>query len=144
MRPGLPERQSHDYEGHRTTILTASLNVLEGTLIAESRPRHRHQEFLRFLIRIEASSDSDLEIHLIHDNYGAHKHSGVKTWLSSGHVITRLPVLPGSTTSNAGLLKSPGKRIRRGTFRSVQHLIHAIQDYIRKVNQYKEASEKGD
>jgi hypothetical protein len=55
LPPGLPERQTHDYQRHGTTTLFAALNVLEGTVIGECQPRHRHQEFLRFLARIDQS-----------------------------------------------------------------------------------------
>ena len=82
LRPGLPARQTHDYERHATTTLFAALNVLEGTVIAACQPRHRHQEFLRFLNRIDESVDSGLQIHLVLDNYGTHKHPAVKKWLA--------------------------------------------------------------
>ena len=72
LRPGLPARQTHDYERHGTTTLFAALNVLEGTVIATCQPRHRHQEFLRFLNRIDESVDSGLQILLVPDNYGTH------------------------------------------------------------------------
>jgi transposase len=83
LRPGLPERQTHDYERHGTTTLFAALNVLEGTVIGECQPRHRHQEFLGFLDRIDQSLDAGLEIHLVLDNYGTHKHPEVKKWLAA-------------------------------------------------------------
>jgi len=82
LRPGLPERQTHDYQRHGTTTLFAALNVLEGTIISECQRRHRHQEFLRFLDRIDQSINSGLEIHLVLDNYGTHKHPEVKKWLA--------------------------------------------------------------
>ena len=83
LRPGLPERQTHDYQRHGTTTLFAALNVLEGTVIGECQPRHRHQEFLRFLDRIDQSVNAKLEIHLVLDNYGTHKHPEVKKWLAA-------------------------------------------------------------
>ena len=109
LRPGLPERQTHDYQRHGTTTLFAALNVLEGTIIGQCQPRHRHQEFLRFLERIDQSVDADLDVHLILDNYGTHKHPDVKTWLAARpryHVHFTRPVLPGLTRSNAGSPKS--------------------------------------
>jgi transposase len=78
LRPSLPERQTHDYERHGTTTLFAALNVLEGTVIGECQSRRRHQEFLRFLDRIDQSVDAGLEIHLVLDNYGTHQHHEVK------------------------------------------------------------------
>jgi transposase len=83
VRPGLPERQTHDYQGHGTTTLFAALNVLEVTVIGECQSRHRHQEFLRFLDRIDQSVGADVDIHLVLDNYGTHKHPEVKKWLSA-------------------------------------------------------------
>jgi len=82
LRPGLPARQTHDYERHGTTTLFAALNILEGTVLAECHPRHRHQEFLSFLERIDASVAAELDIHLVLDNYGTHKHPEVKKWLA--------------------------------------------------------------
>jgi transposase len=78
LRPGLPERRTHDYERHGTTTLFAALNVLEGTVMGECQPRHRHQEFLSFLDRIDQSVDADLAIHLVLDNDGTHEHPEVK------------------------------------------------------------------
>lgn len=82
LRPGLPERQTHDYQRHGTTTLFAALNILEGTIIGECQPRHRHQEFLSFLDRIDQSVDGALDVHLVLDNYGTHKHPAVKQWLA--------------------------------------------------------------
>src|ERR1700747_3467041 len=72
LRPGLPERQTHDYERHGTTTLFAALNVAAGKIIAQCQPRHRHQEFLRFLQPIEGATNPELQVHLILDNYGTH------------------------------------------------------------------------
>lgn len=167
LRPGLPERQTHDYERHGTTTLFAALNVLEGTIIGECRPRHRHQEFLKFLERIEESVAGDLEIHLVLDNYATHKHPEVKKWLVSR---SRYHVHFTPTSSSwlnqveRWFAEITRKRIRRGTFRSVRALIAAIHDYIthynkdarpfqwiasasrivRKVNKYKATSETAD
>lgn len=80
LRPGLPERQTHDSVRHGTTTLFAALNVLDGSVIGHCQPRHRHQEFLRFLERVEASTKRRLEIHLVLDNYGTHKHPTVRKW----------------------------------------------------------------
>lgn len=167
LRPGLPARQTHDYQRHGTTTLFAALNVLEGTVIGECLPRHRHQEFLRFLNRIEQSVASDLDIHLILDNYGTHKHPAVKKWLAAR---SRYHVHFTPTSSSwlnqieRWFAEITRKQIRRGTFRSVRDLIKTIQDYIRvynktpqpfqwvasasriirKVRKYKEISDTGD
>jgi len=74
LRPGLPERQTHDYERHGTTTLFAALDVAVGKVIGQCQPRHRHQEFLRFLGKIDAATPANTPIHLILDNYGTHKH----------------------------------------------------------------------
>ena len=137
LRPGLPERQTHDYQRHGTTTLFAALNVLEGTVIAECHPKHRHQEFLRFLDRIEASIDPALDIHLVLDNYGTHKHPEVKAWLAD-RPRYHLHFTPTSSSwlnqVERWFAEITRKRIRRGTFRSVRDLVKAIQDYVRHYN----------
>ena len=167
LRPGLPERQTHDYERHGTTTLFAALNVLEGTVIGQCQRRHRHQEFLRFLDCIDESVDPSLDIHLVLDNYGTHKHPEVKEWLIERPRYHVHFTPTGSSWLNQierWFAEITRKRIRRGTFRSVRELVKAIQDYlrqynknpqpfqwvasasriIRKVNKYKEISETGD
>jgi transposase len=167
LRPGLPARQTHDYERHGTTTLFAAMNVLEGTIISECQPRHRHQEFLRFLDRIDQSVNSGLEIHLVLDNYGTHKHPAVKKWLSERpryHAHFTPTSSPWLNQIERWFAEITRKRIRRGTFRSVRDLITAIRDYIRlynrnprpfqwvasaskiirKVRKYKESLETGD
>ena len=167
LRPGLPARQTHDYERHGTTTLFAALNVLEGTVIGECQPRHRHQEFLRFLNRIDQSVNPGLEIHLVLDNYGTHKHSEVKKWLTKRpryHVHFTPTSSSWLNQVERWFAEITRKRIRRGTFHSVRELINAIRDYIRhhtssprpfqwvasasqiirKVSKYKEILETGD
>jgi transposase len=137
LRPGLPERQTHDYERHGTTTLFAALNVLEGTVIGECRPRHRHQEFLNFLDRIDQSVEADLAIHLILDNYGTHKHLEVKKWLAERPRYRAHFTPTGSSWLNQierWFAEITRKRIRRGTFRSVRDGIKAINEYIRIYN----------
>ena len=167
LRPGLPARQTHDYQRHGTTTLFAALNVLEGTVIGECRPRHRHQEFLRFLDRIEESVDAGLEVHLILDNYATHKHPEVKKWLAARpryHVHFTPTSSSWLNQVERWFAEITRKRIRRGSFRSVRELIQTIHDYIRlyndnpkpfqwvasasriirKVKKYKGTSETGD
>ena len=74
LRLGLPERQTHDYKRYGTTTLFAALNVLQGIVIGECQPRRRHQEFLLFRKRIDQSIDADVDVHLVLDNYGTHRH----------------------------------------------------------------------
>ena len=137
LRPGLPERQTHDYERHGTTTLFAALNVLDGTVIGQCHPRHRHQEFLRFLDRLEAAVDPALAVHIILDNYATHKHPKVKSWFAA-HPRYQPHFTPtGSSWLNQierWFAEITAKRIRRGTFRSVKELIAAIEGYIRENN----------
>lgn len=82
MLPMLPERRTHDYVRHGTTTLFAALNIATGKVTARCQPRHRHQEFLRYLRQIARAYPSR-ELHLIMDNYAAHKHPAVRTWLTA-------------------------------------------------------------
>jgi transposase len=137
LRPGLPERQTHDYQRHGTTTLVAALNVLEGTVIGECQPRHRHQESLPFLDRIDQSVKAKLEIHLVLDNYGTHKHPEVKKWLAARPRYHVHFTPTGSSWLNQierWFAEITRKRIRRGTFGSVRDLIKTIQDYVRLYN----------
>jgi transposase len=90
LRPGLPERQTHDYERHGTTTLFAALNVAAGKIIAQCQPRHRHQEFLRFLKQIDGATDPARDVHLILDNYGTHKHPQVQKWFRANIRVTHV------------------------------------------------------
>lgn len=138
LRPGLPERQTHDYTRHGTTTLFAALNVLEGTVIGQCQPRHRHQEFLRFLNRIDQSVESHLDVHLVLDNYGTHKHPEVRKWFAA-RPRYQLHFTPTSSSwlnqIERWFAEITRKRIRRGTFRSVRDLTSAIGEYIRIYNQ---------
>jgi len=78
LRPGLPARQTHDYQRHGTTTLFAALNVAEGTVFANCALRHRHQEFLSFLRRLDREFPKSVDLHLVLDNYGTHSHPMVK------------------------------------------------------------------
>ena len=86
-QPGLPMKKgragtwTHDYLRHGTTTLFAALNVVTGETIHELMPRHRHQEFLKFLKKLELSVEPGLEIHVILDNYATHKHKAIRNWL---------------------------------------------------------------
>lgn len=137
LRPGVPERQTHDYERHGTTTLFAALDVKAGRVIAQCQPRHRHQEFVRFLERIDRSVPARLPIHLILDNYGTHKHPEVRAWFER-HPRYHLHFTPTSASwlnqVERWFAEITRKRIRRGTFRSVSALVKAIQDYVRANN----------
>src|SRR5580692_8516007 len=81
LRPGLPERQTHDYKRHGTTTLFAAFNILNGKVIGNCLPRHRGKEFIRFLNQLEKEVPLELDIHLILDNYCTHKSAEVQRWL---------------------------------------------------------------
>ena len=81
MRPGVPERRTHDYRRHGTTSLFAALNVATGKVIGKCYRRHRAVEFRRFLAVIDAAVPAELDIHLVLDNYGTHKTAMIHEWL---------------------------------------------------------------
>lgn len=142
-QPGLPLKKgrcgtmTHDYTRHGTTTLFAALNVAEGSLISTCLPRHRHQEWLRFLRLIDRQTPQDKTLHLIADNYATHKHPAVQRWLTR-HPRFHLHFTPtGSSWLNLvervfGDLTA--KQLRRGVFRSVPELIAAIDAYIAQRN----------
>jgi transposase len=138
LRPGIPERQTHDYTRHGTTTLFAALSMLDGKVIGDCMPRHRHQEFIRFLQLINVKTPSDLALHLIVDNYGTHKHARVKSWLKR-HPRFQLHFIPTSSSwlnmVERWFREITDKRIRRGSFKSVPDLINAIMKYLENHNQ---------
>src|SRR5216117_3211557 len=137
LRPGIPERQTHDYARHGTTTLFAALNVLSGEVLGDCMPRHRHQEFLRFLQRIERTTPRRLAVHLILDNYGTHTHPAVEAWFAAHPRYHRHFTPTGASWLNLVerfFAEITDKRIRLGTFRSVGELVRAIRDYIRRRN----------
>jgi len=137
LRPGIPARQTHDYIRHGTTTLFAALNVLEGTVIGTCLPRHRHQEFLDFMERVERATPHRHEVHLILDNYGTHTHSAVKAWFAARPRYHLHFVPTGSSWLNLverWFAEITRKRIRRGPFRSVRELIRVIRAYLRENN----------
>jgi transposase len=142
LRPGLPARQTHDYKRNGTTTLFAALNVLDGKVIGDCMPRHRHQEFIRFLKRIDAEAAHGLDLHLIVDNYGTHKHPRVQAWLER-HLRFHLHFTPTSSSwlnmVERWFREITDKRLRRGTFANVRSLTRAINDYIQNHNQNPQA-----
>lgn len=137
LRPGIPARQTHDYKRHGTTTLFAALNMLDGKVIGQCMPRHRGKEFVKFLKTIDAQTPADLDLHLIVDNYSTHKSPQVKRWLAR-HKRFHLHFVPTSSSWLNMVERWFGqitqKRIRRGTFKSVQQLIDAITDYLENHN----------
>ena len=137
LRPGIPARQSHDYQRHGTTTLFAALSLLDGKVIGECLPRHRSREFIRFLNKIGQETPAELDLHLIVDNYSTHKSPPVKRWLKR-HPRLHLHFIP-TSSSWLNLVERwfgeiTRKRIRRGTFTSVKALIAAIESYLKEHN----------
>jgi transposase len=143
-QPGLPLKKgrcgtmTHDYKRNGTTTLFAALSMLDGKVIGECMPRHRHQEFIRFLHRIDVETPSELDLHIIVDNYATHKHPRVKSWLLR-HPRFHLHFIPTSSSwvnmVERWFREITDKRIRRGIFRNVPELIAAIQEYLENHNQ---------
>jgi transposase len=143
-QPGLPMKKgrcgtmTHDYRRNGTTTLFAALSLLDGTVIGDCMPRHRHQEFIRFLKKIDVETPSELDLHVIVDNYATHKHPRVKSWLRR-HPRFHLHFIP-TSSSWLNLVERwfrdiTDKRIRRGSFGSVPALIAAINEYLDHHNQ---------
>jgi transposase len=130
--PGVPEKQTHDYVRNGTTTLFAALEVATGRVEQACLPRHRHQEFLRFLKQV-AKAYPRRRLHIVCDNYATHKHPAVKAWLArhpritlhftptAGSWLNMVEIFFGIITRQA---------IRRGTFGSVRELTDAIKTFI--------------
>jgi transposase len=134
MRPGIPERQTHDYIRHGTTTLFAALEAATGTVTDACYPRHRHGEFLRFLKKV-ASAYPGTDLHLVLDNYSTHKHAEVRKWLArpENQRITLHYTPTGCSWLN--LVECffsiiTRQAIRRGSFTSVRQLTQAIGAFI--------------
>mgnify|MGYP001574015787 CR=1 FL=1 len=144
-QPGLPMKKgrlgtrTHDYKRNGVTTLFAALSMLDGKVIGDCMPRHRHQEFIRFLKKIDDETPSELDLHLIVDNYGTHKHPRVKFWLRR-HPRFHLHFIPTSSSwlnlVERWFREITDKRIRRGSFQNVPALIKAITDYLENHNQH--------
>jgi transposase len=133
MRPGQPERRTHDYVRHGTTSLFAALEVVSGKIIGQCHRRHRAVEFRRFLETIEAAVPADLDVHLILDNYATHKTPAIRRWLTKRprYHLHFTPI--GASWINLverwfALLTQ--KQLRRGVHRSTRALETAILEYI--------------
>jgi transposase len=137
MKPGRAATMTHDYKRHGTTTLFAALDVLTGKVIGECLPRHRHEEFLKFLRTIEREVPKGLAVHLILDNYATHKHANVQTWLAE-HPRFHFHFTPTSSSwlnlVERWFRELTDKALRRGVFRSVPDLITEIQRYVNAHN----------
>ena len=124
---------THDYKRHGTTTLFAALEVLQGTVIGQCYARHRHQEFVRFLRRLDHEFPGDTPLHLVMDNYGTHTHPTVKAWLDRHPRF--VPHFVPTSASWLNLVERwfgelTSKRIRRDSFHSVDDLIAAIEEFL--------------
>jgi transposase len=142
-QPGLPLKKgrcgtmTHDYKRNGTTTLFAALNTLDGTVISETMDRHRHEEWLKFLKRLDRETPKKLALHIICDNYATHKHPAVTEWLEK-HRRIQIHFTP-TSSSWLNMVERffrdiSENRIRRGIFRSVPELEAAIHAYIANHN----------
>jgi transposase len=138
-QPGLPLKKgrcgtmTHDYKRHGTTTLFAALEVAQGKVIGQCFARHRHQEFLKFVKRLDSEFPVELKLHMVMDNYGTHKHPRVQNWLQRHPRF--IPHFVPTSSSWLNLVERwfgelTGKRIRRGVFVSVDDLVSAIEEFL--------------
>lgn len=135
--PGRCGTMTHDYKRNGTTTLFAAIDMTQGKVTATCMQRHRHQEWIKFLKKIDAETPAELDLHLIVDNYATHKHPKVKSWLKR-HKRFHVHFIP-TSSSWLNVIERffrdlDDKRLRRGTFRSVRELIDAIMAYIEAHN----------
>lgn len=133
IRPGLPERQSHDYTRHGTTTLFAALDTATGNVIGQCHQRHRQYEFIKFLDLIDTKVSPELDVHLIADNYATHKTEAVKKWFLK-HPRYHIHFTPTSASWLNVVERFFGeltnRQIRRGSFNSVEQLKQTIMEYL--------------
>jgi transposase len=131
--PGRLKTLTHDYKRNGTTTLFAAIDLAEGKIIADCMPRHRHQEWIKFLKQIDVSTPANLDLHLIVDNYATHKHPNVLKWLKK-HPRFHLHFTPTSSSwlnvIERWFRDITQNRLRNGVFRSVLELERAIRHYI--------------
>ena len=144
-QPGLPLKKgrcgtmTHDYKRNGTTTLFAALNYLDGKVIGQCHSRHRHQEFLKFLRRLDREFPGDCQLHLILDNYGTHKTPQVQTWLKRHRRF--VPHFIPTSSSWLNLIERwfkelTDKAVRQGAFPSVAVLVQAIEDFLAAWNEH--------
>ena len=142
-QPGLPLKKgrcgtmTHDYKRHGTTTLFAALSILDGKVVGQCQARHRHQEFLKFLRRLDQEFPGDQKLHLVMDNYGTHKTPEVQLWLKRHRRF--VPHFIPTSSSWLNLVERwfgelTEKAVRRGVFFSVPDLIQAIEAYLNAWN----------
>jgi len=137
LYPGRLKTLTHDYTRHGTTTLFAALEMAEGKLITQCMPRHRHQEWLKFLKKIDAETPADLGLHLIVDNYATHKHAKVQRWLKR-HPRFHMHFIPTSSSwLNAverWFRELTQKCLKQNSFRNVEILVETIEKFIQHHN----------
>lgn len=143
-QPGLPLKKgrcgtmTHDYKRNGTTTLFAALDLLQGKVIGDFHKRHRHQEFLKFLRRINREFAGTQALHLVMDNYGTHGHADVKAWLGK-HPRFVIHYVPTSCSwlnlIERWFAELTNKRIRRDSFFSVEELVAAINEFLNAWNE---------
>jgi transposase len=139
MGLGYVEGVTHDYVRHGTTTLFAALDIANGQVFTQCKRRHRHQEFLSFLRHIDANVPKDLDVHLVVDNYGTHKHARVKAWLARRprfhvHYTPTYSSWLNQVERWFGLITQ--RAIRRGSFSSVSDLRRQIERFVVQWNQH--------
>ena len=144
-QPGLPMKKgrcgtmTHDYKRNGTTTLFAALEVLEGRVVGQCYERHRHQEFMKFLRRLDHEFPGEVPLHLVLDNYGTHKHPKVRAWLKRHPRF--IPHFVPTSSSWLNLIERwfgelTGKRVRRGSFANVDELQQAIAEFLAAWNEH--------
>ena len=129
---------THDYKRNGTATLFAALNTINGKVISLCQQRHRHQEWVRFLRLVEDATPARKQLHLIVDNYATHKHPAVQRWLKR-HPRFHMHFTP-TSASWLNMVERffrdlTAQRLRRGVFRDVMELVHAIDTYVDRHNQ---------
>jgi transposase len=138
MMPGMPEKRTHDYVRHGTTSLFAALNVVDGTVISSTHRRHRASEFKKFLTKIDAEVPDDLDVHVICDNYGTHKHPVVNQWLAAHSRFTMhfTPTYSSWLNQVERLFAYiTADLLQRSDHRSVQALEKDLREWVRAWNE---------
>jgi putative transposase len=136
---GYVEGVAHDYRRHGTTTLFAALDTARGTVLTQCRKRHRHQEYLEFLREIDQNVPSQLDVHVVVDNYATHKHPRVQRWLAARprfHVHFTPTYASWLNQVEIWFNRITQQAIRRGTFRSVKELVEKIDQYVQNSNRH--------
>jgi transposase len=137
MKRGRAGTMTHDYKRNGTTTLFAALSTLDGSVVGQCLPRHRHQEFLKFMRTLDREFAGELDLHLILDNYQTHKHADVNAWLAK-HPRFQLHFTPTSSSwlnlVERWFRELTEKALRRGVFPSVPDLVAAIGAFLQAHN----------